>query len=96
VAFPGAAEAWFLGLRLNEGVKVSALEMEFGREIVERAMEVAGRLAEDELLISDGRTVRLTAHGQLLSNDVFQEFLGIDGGEPENGPPRDRESVLSH
>jgi oxygen-independent coproporphyrinogen-3 oxidase len=87
-------EAWFL--RLNEGVKVSALEMEFGREIVERAMEVAGRLAEDELLISDGRTVRLTAHGQLLSNDVFQEFLGIDGGEPENGPPRDRESVLSH
>jgi oxygen-independent coproporphyrinogen-3 oxidase len=89
-------EAWFLGLRLNEGVKVSALEMEFGREIVERAMEVAGRLAEDELLISDGRTVRLTAHGQLLSNDVFQEFLGIDGGEPENGPPRDRESVLSH
>jgi oxygen-independent coproporphyrinogen-3 oxidase len=89
-------EAWFLGLRVNEGVNVSALEKEFGREIAERAMEVAGRLAEDGLLTSDSNPIRLTARGQLLSNDVFQEFLGIDGGEPENGPPRDRESVLSH
>jgi coproporphyrinogen III oxidase-like Fe-S oxidoreductase len=29
------------------------------------------------LLTSDGKTVRLTAQGQLLSNDVFQEFLGL-------------------
>jgi coproporphyrinogen III oxidase-like Fe-S oxidoreductase len=40
-------------------------------------MEVVARLAEDGLLASDGKRVRLTARGQLLSNDVFQEFLGL-------------------
>jgi oxygen-independent coproporphyrinogen-3 oxidase len=87
-------EAWFLGLRLNEGVEVAGLEREFGRETVTRAMEVVERLANDGLLTSDGKIVRLTAHGQLLSNDVFQEFLELDAGEPESGPPRDRESML--
>ena len=70
-------EAWFLGLRLNAGVEVAALEHEFGRETVARAMEVVARLDEDGLLASDGKSVRLTARGQLLSNDVFQEFLGL-------------------
>jgi oxygen-independent coproporphyrinogen-3 oxidase len=69
-------EAWFLGLRLNAGVAVSALEQEFGPELVGQAMESVARLVEDGLLTSDGETVRLTARGQLLSNDVFQEFLG--------------------
>jgi oxygen-independent coproporphyrinogen-3 oxidase len=70
-------EAWFLGLRLNAGVDVAMLQREFGRETVSRAMEVVRRLAEDDLLSSDGKTVCLTAQGQLLSNDVFQEFLGL-------------------
>jgi oxygen-independent coproporphyrinogen-3 oxidase len=69
-------EAWFLGLRLNAGVEVAALEREFGRETVAPAMEAVGRLVKDGLLTSDGKTIRLTAQGQLLSNDVFQEFLG--------------------
>jgi oxygen-independent coproporphyrinogen-3 oxidase len=76
-------EAWFLGLRLNVGVDVAALEREFGRETVARAMETVGRLAENGLLTSDGKTVRLTAQGQLLSNDVFQEFLGLAAEESE-------------
>jgi oxygen-independent coproporphyrinogen-3 oxidase len=70
-------EAWFLGLRLNAGVEVAALEQEFGRETLARAMEVVARLDKDGLLASDGKRVRLTARGQLLSNDVFQEFLGL-------------------
>jgi coproporphyrinogen III oxidase-like Fe-S oxidoreductase len=53
------------------------LQREFGRETVSRAMEVVRGLAEDDLLSSDGKTVCLTAQGQLLSNDVFQEFLGL-------------------
>ena len=69
-------EAWFLGLRLNAGVDVAALEREFGVATVARALEVVGRLAEDGLVDSDGGTVRLTARGRMLSNDVFQEFLG--------------------
>lgn len=68
-------EAWFLGLRLNAGVNAADLEREFGRERVEAAMETAKRLVEDELLALDGATVRLTARGRLISNEVFQEFL---------------------
>jgi oxygen-independent coproporphyrinogen-3 oxidase len=70
-------EAWFLGLRLNAGVEVAALQQEFGPEIVALAMEVVEQLAADGLLDSDGKTVRLTARGRLLSNEVFQEFLGL-------------------
>jgi oxygen-independent coproporphyrinogen-3 oxidase len=70
-------EAWFLGLRMNAGVEVAALQQEFGQAMVAPALEVVSRLAEAVLLAFDGRTVRLTPQGQLLSNDVFQEFLGL-------------------
>ncbi|MGB9408324.1 MAG: radical SAM family heme chaperone HemW [Terracidiphilus sp.] len=70
-------EAWFLGLRLNAGVDVAAVQQEFGAAMVEPALKVVARLAENGLLTSDGKTVRLTAQGRLLSNDVFQEFLGL-------------------
>jgi oxygen-independent coproporphyrinogen-3 oxidase len=87
-------EAWFLGLRLNRGVDVAALDLEFGREAVVRAMAAVERLVEDALLISDGRTVRLTAHGRMLSNDVFQEFLGLNAGEEELSRRSKPESTL--
>jgi oxygen-independent coproporphyrinogen-3 oxidase len=74
-------EAWFLGLRLNTGVDVAALEREFGRAMAASALKAAERLAEAGLVTSDGKTVRLTARGRLLSNDVFQEFLGLNAGE---------------
>lgn len=70
-------EAWFLGLRLNAGVNVAALEREFGAEMVAGAMEIVGRLVEDELLVSDGKIIQLTSRGRMLSNDVFQEFLAV-------------------
>jgi coproporphyrinogen III oxidase-like Fe-S oxidoreductase len=41
-------------------------------------MLAALRLTEDGMVTCDGQTVRLTARGQLLSNDVFQEFLGLE------------------
>lgn len=71
-------EAWFLGLRLNTGVDIAALAEEFGQERVAPGLRAAERLADDRLvMIGDGR-VRLTARGRLLSNDVFQEFLGLE------------------
>jgi oxygen-independent coproporphyrinogen-3 oxidase len=79
-------EAWFLGLRLNAGIDVPALEQEFGPEQVARAMETVKRLAADGLLTSDGNPVRLTAQGQLLSNDVFQEFLDTVAEESVETP----------
>ena len=71
-------EAWFLGLRLNEGVEVKALEQEFGLDLVVPAMKVVGRLAETGLLSFDGARVRLTPRGRIISNDIFQEFLGLE------------------
>ncbi len=74
-------EAWFLGLRLNEGVAVTEMEREFGSELVAPAVETAARLACDGLLGFDGARARLTPRGRLLSNEVFQEFLRT---EPES------------
>lgn len=68
-------EAWFLGLRLNAGVEIAAIEREFGRDLVASALKTAERLTADGLLTLDGVRARLTAHGRLLSNEVFQEFL---------------------
>jgi coproporphyrinogen III oxidase-like Fe-S oxidoreductase len=48
-------------------------------------METVARLADEGLLTSKDGVVRLTARGRLLSNDVFQEFLGI---VPEEGQAR--------
>jgi oxygen-independent coproporphyrinogen-3 oxidase len=76
-------EAWFLGLRLHAGVGVAALRREFGAEPVERALGAVARLVEGGLLASDGKTVRLTPRGRLLSNEVFQEFLENAADEVE-------------
>lgn len=72
-------EAWFLGLRLNAGVKIAEVEREFGRAMVAPALKVVDRLEQDGMLACDGETVRLTERGRLLSNDVFQEFLEAAG-----------------
>ncbi len=70
-------EAWFLGLRKNAGVSLPELENEFGAPALAEALAAATRLEQEGLLAIDGRTVRLTDRGRLLSNDVFQEFLGL-------------------
>ena len=85
-------EAWFLGLRLNAGVDIAAVEREFGVAMVAPALKVVARLTEDGLLTSDGKTVRLTAQGRLLSNDVFQEFLALDDGLRSGAASIDRQA----
>ncbi|MBI5083721.1 MAG: radical SAM family heme chaperone HemW [Acidobacteria bacterium] len=61
-------ERFFVGLRLLRGIRPTASEWETHREAI-------GRLVGDGLLVSDGGTLRLTARGVLLSNEVFQEFI---------------------
>ncbi len=68
-------EAWFLGLRLNEGVSVAALRAEFGAGALAAYDDVMEQLAGDGLLVRDADRVRLTARGRMVSNDVFGEFL---------------------
>jgi coproporphyrinogen III oxidase-like Fe-S oxidoreductase len=36
-------------------------------------------------VVFDGQRVRLTARGRLLSNEVFQEFLGLKAEDGETG-----------
>jgi oxygen-independent coproporphyrinogen-3 oxidase len=71
-------EAWFLGLRLSAGVDVAAVQRQFGAAMVDPALKAVVRLTDAGLVVSDSKTVRLTARGRLLSNDVFQEFLGMN------------------
>jgi oxygen-independent coproporphyrinogen III oxidase len=79
-------EAWFLGLRMNSGVDVTALTAEFGRNRMVSALAAAKRLALDGLLAIDGGRIRLTPRGRLISNDVFQQFLSLDAEEIEEHP----------
>jgi oxygen-independent coproporphyrinogen-3 oxidase len=71
-------EAWFLGLRLNQGVDIGGLTKEFGLELVAPALEIVERQVDDGLLVVNGEQVRLTSRGRLISNDVFQEFLELE------------------
>lgn len=68
-------EAWFLGLRLNQGVSTTALGHEFGHEVIAEAEPVVQELIAEGLLRRDGDRVSLTQQGRLLSNDVFARFL---------------------
>jgi oxygen-independent coproporphyrinogen-3 oxidase len=68
-------EAWFLGLRLNEGVDLSALRAEFGAESVRVFDPVLEELAAEGLVTRAADQVALTMRGRLLSNEVFERFL---------------------
>ncbi len=70
-------EAWFLGLRLQEGVAWRALAAEFGRDQVEAFLPVVRELGDLELLTDAAGVVRLTPRGVLFSNEVFARFLGV-------------------
>jgi oxygen-independent coproporphyrinogen III oxidase len=70
-------EAWFLGLRLVEGVSLAALRREFGDEAVAAFDEVIAELVADGLLMREGDRAGLTMRGRMLSNEVFAEFLGV-------------------
>ncbi len=69
-------EAWFLGLRLNDGVSLGALRQEFSASAVREFLATIGELEDDGLVtFLEGDRVSLTPRGRLLSNDVFERFL---------------------
>jgi len=68
-------EAWFLGLRLNEGVSLSRLRAEFGAARVQALEPVLVELECQRLTTWIGDQVTLTARGRLMSNEVFENFL---------------------
>jgi oxygen-independent coproporphyrinogen-3 oxidase len=60
------AERFFLGLRLTEGIEGP----------FEPFADSIRQLIQDGLLEQSGARVRLTPRGVMLSNEVFQEFIG--------------------
>ncbi|MGH9627435.1 MAG: radical SAM family heme chaperone HemW [Bryobacteraceae bacterium] len=63
-------EHLYVGLRLSVGIEPCAEEWE-------RFAQPIGRFVQEGLLERDGATLRLTRHGVLLSNEVFQEFISL-------------------
>ncbi len=70
-------EAWFLGLRRNAGLRLAALEMEFGAEGIAAYRPALVACVDDGLMEITGETAHLTAQGRLFSNEVFERFLGV-------------------
>jgi oxygen-independent coproporphyrinogen-3 oxidase len=71
-------EAWFLGLRLTEGVSLTELQREFGDAAIQAFDGVIVQCLEDGLLTSHAGRVTLTNRGRMLSNEVFARFLGVN------------------
>jgi oxygen-independent coproporphyrinogen-3 oxidase len=73
---PQLEEAWFLGLRLNEGVSLGGLQAEFGAADLAPGLAVLEDLAGDGLIRLEDGCARLSPQGRLFSNEVFERFLG--------------------
>lgn len=63
-------ERFFVGLRLTAGIRPRPEEWK-------RFEAPIRRFLSEGLLETDGETLRLTPHGILVSNEVFQEFVTI-------------------
>lgn len=71
-------EAWFLGLRLREGLDQESLLSEFGLDAVTPTLRIAEELAAEDFLQKSGNRWSLSAKGKLLSNEVFQRFIDVE------------------
>ena len=68
-------EAMFLGLRLNRGVDPLQIRRELGIDPLETFAAQIAELTELGLLTQSEGSLRLTAKGRLLSNEVFERFI---------------------
>ena len=70
-----ATEALLAGLRLAEGVDLGTLRARYGPDFVPPDEAVIGSMAEADLMARDSGRLRLTRHGRLVSNEVFERLL---------------------
>jgi oxygen-independent coproporphyrinogen-3 oxidase len=69
-------ESFFLGLRLNRGVNLPEIARKVRPQELEAMLPVIDDLCEQGLISrTSDDWIRLTPHGRLLSNEVFQAFL---------------------
>ncbi|GAC1583667.1 MAG: radical SAM family heme chaperone HemW [Candidatus Elarobacter sp.] len=70
-----AGEAIMLALRTAEGVDLASFRERYGIDVNERYRDVVDRFVAAGMLHADGTSVRLTARGRFLANDVCGAFL---------------------
>ena len=75
-------ESFFLGLRLNRGVDLAALQKDFSG-LADRHETIVADLIKDGLLRRSGGFIQLTPRGRLLSNEVFARFISEQPAETE-------------
>ena len=68
-------EAFFLGLRLTRGVDLRKIQQEFG--LTSSFSATIAEFVRVGLLSQKDDAIRLTSHGRLLSNEVFQRFISV-------------------
>lgn len=68
-------ESLFLGLRLNDGVDLNHLRHQFGDAMLDDAMPALLEVRDAGLLEFDSGWMRLTPHGRMVSNEVFNRLL---------------------
>jgi oxygen-independent coproporphyrinogen III oxidase len=68
-------ESLFLGLRLNEGVRFDTLRGQFGEAMLQGVMPALREVRDAGLLELNSEGMRLTAHGRVISNEVFSRLL---------------------
>ena len=69
-------EMFFLGLRLNRGVNLKRVSAQYGVNAEDMFGETIRELESSAMVEHKGDTMRLTSSGRLLSNEVFQRFIG--------------------
>jgi len=67
-------ESFFLGLRLNGGIRLNELSEEFGHQF-RKYVQVIAQLVSDGMLSQTGDILQLTPRGRLISNEVFSGLL---------------------
>lgn len=70
-----SGEAVFLALRTTAGLDTAAFESEFG-PLSRRFGDSVRRLSDEGLLEQAGGRLRLTPRGRMLSDSVFEHFVG--------------------
>jgi len=77
-------ESFFLGLRMNRGVSLEELKLQFGDAAINAYHSTIDELKEAGLLDESANRLRLTPRGRLLSNEVFGRFLSDDATDPDD------------
>lgn len=69
------AEALFMGLRLTDGISLSALKSRYGVDVLARYGGALQPAQDAGLLVIDRDTMQLTRRGLLVASEVMQVFV---------------------